>query len=281
MPNVRVLDHARAVRSDRRARAQRAACAYVGADGDDRRSRGHARRCWRPAARGRCFARRRIRRSRPATAWRWRISAGARGGGSRVRAVSSDGAARGRAAALSAVGGAARRRRAARSTLTGERVHGAVRSGGRSGAARPRRARDRARGGAHRRATCILTLTHLDPRFVHERFPLISRACRRAGSRPGDGSHSGRPGRALRHGRRRDRSRRPHDDPGLFAAGEVACTGVHGANRLASNSLLEGLVFGARAGDGDARAPRRRRQPPCYRRPRENGGCPRLSRVRA
>jgi L-aspartate oxidase len=93
-----------------------------------------------------------------------------------------------------------------------------------------------------------LTLAHLDPAFVHERFPLISSACRQAGldlARDpipvGPAAHYAMGGVATDI----DGST---TIPGLLAAGEVACTGVHGANRLASNSLLEGLVFGARAG---------------------------------
>jgi L-aspartate oxidase len=93
-----------------------------------------------------------------------------------------------------------------------------------------------------------LTLAHLDAAFVHERFPLISQTCRSAGlDLARDRIPVGPAAHYLMGGVVTDVDGRT-TVPGLLAAGEVACTGVHGANRLASNSLLEGLVFGARAG---------------------------------
>jgi L-aspartate oxidase len=100
-----------------------------------------------------------------------------------------------------------------------------------------------------------LTLDRLDPAFVHRRFPLISEACRRAGlDLATDRIPVGPAAHYMMGGVVTDVDGRT-TIPGLFAAGEVACTGVHGANRLASNSLLEGLVFGARAGTAMRRAP--------------------------
>jgi L-aspartate oxidase len=99
-----------------------------------------------------------------------------------------------------------------------------------------------------------LTLAHLDPSFVHERFPLISAACRTAGlDLATDPIPVGPAAHYVMGGVVTDLDGRT-TIPGLLAAGEVACTGVHGANRLASNSLLEGLVFGARAGDAMRRS---------------------------
>jgi L-aspartate oxidase len=93
----------------------------------------------------------------------------------------------------------------------------------------------------------FLTLAHLDASFVRHRFPMITEMCRRIGvDLASDPIPVGPAAHYLMGGIDTDTWGRT-SIPGLFAAGETACTGVHGANRLASNSLLEGLVFGARA----------------------------------
>jgi L-aspartate oxidase len=93
-----------------------------------------------------------------------------------------------------------------------------------------------------------LALDHLDARFVRERFPAIAAVCEQLGlDLARDRIPVGPAAHYVMGGVETDLHGRT-SVPGLFAAGEVACTRVHGANRLASNSLLEGLVFGARAG---------------------------------
>jgi L-aspartate oxidase len=95
-----------------------------------------------------------------------------------------------------------------------------------------------------------LDLSHLDPIHIRHRFPGIDRLCRtfdlditRDPIPVCPGAHYMIGGATV------DTSGRT-TLPGLWAAGEVSSSGLHGANRLASNSLLEGLVFGARvAGD--------------------------------
>ncbi len=88
----------------------------------------------------------------------------------------------------------------------------------------------------------------LGPATLLRRFPTIIACCRGAGVDPVTEPIPVAPAAHYASGGvRTDLSGRT-SLPGLFACGEVACTGVHGANRLASNSLLEGLVFAARIG---------------------------------
>src|SRR5699024_10138910 len=90
---------------------------------------------------------------------------------------------------------------------------------------------------------------HLGRDFLHRRFPTIVAALAAHGFDPAEDLVPVAPAQHYHSGGvlvdRRGRS----SLPGLYAVGEVSCTGVHGANRLASNSLLEGLVFAHRIAD--------------------------------
>lgn len=99
-----------------------------------------------------------------------------------------------------------------------------------------------------------LDLTHLNGEFVRKRFPGINATCRLYGIDIAKDLIPVSPAAHYIMGGVKTDLNCATNIKRLYAAGEVACTGVHGANRLASNSLLEGLVFGARAGKAAADA---------------------------
>ena len=92
-----------------------------------------------------------------------------------------------------------------------------------------------------------LDVRHLGESFLARRFPTIYQRCRAAGIDPAHELIPVAPAAHYTMGGVRTDLWGATDVPGLYACGECACTGVHGANRLASNSLLECLVYGARA----------------------------------
>jgi L-aspartate oxidase len=94
----------------------------------------------------------------------------------------------------------------------------------------------------------LLDLTYLSPDYLERRFPTIYARCRAEGIDPALEPIPVAPAAHYLMGGIRTDLDGATSLAGLFAAGECACTGVHGANRLASNSLLECLVFGRRAG---------------------------------
>ena len=102
---------------------------------------------------------------------------------------------------------------------------------------------------------CVyLTMRHLSAQHVRQRFPGIDAVCRSFGLDIAKDAIPVRPGAHYMVGGARVDLQGRTTLPGLWAAGEVTSSGLHGANRLASNSLLEGLVYGSAAGKGASQA---------------------------
>ncbi len=100
----------------------------------------------------------------------------------------------------------------------------------------------------------FLDATHLDAELFSRRFPTVLAACRSVGVDPSAEPIPVSPAAHFSCGGVVSTVDGRTSVAGLYAAGEVARTGLHGANRLASNSLLEGLVVGARAAAADLAA---------------------------
>ena len=101
-----------------------------------------------------------------------------------------------------------------------------------------------------RQPSVFLDLSHLEAERVRKRFPGITRTCAEFGIDIATDPIPVRPGAHYMIGGVTVDHEGRTTVPGLWAAGEVTSSGLHGANRLASNSLLEGLVYGAHAGKG-------------------------------
>jgi L-aspartate oxidase len=112
-----------------------------------------------------------------------------------------------------------------------------------------------------RHPTVYLDLSHLSPDLVRTRFPGIGKVCQTFGLDITRDRIPVRPGAHYMVGGVTIDGDGRTTLPGLWAAGEVTSSGLHGANRLASNSLLEGLVYGARCGRNAAEACRTTAEP--------------------
>ncbi|MCC6575303.1 MAG: L-aspartate oxidase [Planctomycetes bacterium] len=111
-------------------------------------------------------------------------------------------------------------------------------------------------------ACAFLDVTHVDQTELRRRFPRFIRCCEDAEIDPAKSWIPVRPGPHYMVGGVTTDLDGATLLEGLFVAGEVSSTGLHGANRLASNSLLEGLVAGARVGRAAGKVARNGHKPP-------------------